>query len=219
MIALLILKMILIVFAAAILILFYYRNDGFGTRIKYSSDVPRSIYTLPMLGVILETIRAFYDHRILELFLNDVKAHQSKEYVFSLPLLAPYIVISKPSSLEHVMKTNFHNYIKGQYFHDRLHELLGQGIFNSDGESWKQQRKISSKIFYAKAFNDYMETVFSDGRVDLFRLLDNAASQGTVVDIQNLFFRFTLDSFAKVGFGLDLDSLKKEVPFAVMTFY
>jgi fatty acid omega-hydroxylase len=36
--------------------------------------------------------------------------------------------------VEHVLKANFDNYPKGAYYQERFAELLGDGIFNADGE-------------------------------------------------------------------------------------
>jgi len=43
--------------------------------------------------------------------------------------------------VQHILKTNFHNYGKGEYFFNvTFKDFLGDGIFNVDGESWKFQR-------------------------------------------------------------------------------
>merc|ERR1712232_801246 len=48
--------------------------------------------------------------------------------------------------------------------------------------------------------------------------LQQAAENGTSVDLQDLFMRYTLDSFSEIGFGVDCNSLSHEltdeVPFA-----
>jgi cytochrome P450 len=49
---------------------------------------------------------------------------------------------------------NFKNYLKGPKFNSSLHELLGNGIFNANGEKWKYQRKAASHIFNVKNFRD-----------------------------------------------------------------
>lgn len=49
---------------------------------------------------------------------------------------------------------NFENYEKGDHFSSMLHDLLGDGIFNSDGEAWRVQRKVASRIFHVKNFRD-----------------------------------------------------------------
>ena len=40
-------------------------------------------------------------------------------------------------------------------------------------------------------------------------ILDKIAESGKPVDIQDLFFRFTLDSIGEIGFGFSIDSLDK----------
>lgn len=49
---------------------------------------------------------------------------------------------------------NFQNYLKGPQFKSALYELLGNGIFNANGEQWKYQRKAASHIFNVKNFRD-----------------------------------------------------------------
>jgi fatty acid omega-hydroxylase len=44
--------------------------------------------------------------------------------------------------------------MKGPRFNYALHELLGHGIFNANGEHWKYQRKTASHIFNVKNFRD-----------------------------------------------------------------
>jgi fatty acid omega-hydroxylase len=49
---------------------------------------------------------------------------------------------------------NFSNYVKGPQFNDVMHDLLGHGIFNANGDQWKWQRKTASHIFNVKNFRD-----------------------------------------------------------------
>ena len=44
-------------------------------------------------------------------------------------------VTANPENVEHILKTNFHNYPKGKPFSTILGDLLGRGIFNVNGES------------------------------------------------------------------------------------
>lgn len=44
--------------------------------------------------------------------------------------------------MEYILRDNFENYVKGPIFNSTLHELLGDGIFNTDGDKWKVQRKV-----------------------------------------------------------------------------
>lgn len=49
---------------------------------------------------------------------------------------------------------NFKNYLKGPKFNKSLGEILGNGIFNANGEKWKYQRKTASHMFNVKNFRD-----------------------------------------------------------------
>lgn len=54
-----------------------------------------------------------------------------------------------------------------------------------------------------------------DGMTIFAAKLSEHAEQGDVADLQDLFFRFTLDSFTSIGFGLGTNSVAKgKVPFA-----
>ena len=45
------------------------------------------------------------------------------------------------------LQTNFANYEKSPESKAIFHELLGQGLFNSDGDMWRLQRKAASHLF------------------------------------------------------------------------
>lgn len=60
--------------------------------------------------------------------------------------------INFTNSLCLYVTANFENYTKGEYFHTVFDDLLGKGIFNSDGEEWKIKRKSASQIFHVKNF-------------------------------------------------------------------
>ncbi|KAG0737059.1 hypothetical protein G6F57_002942 [Rhizopus arrhizus] len=51
----------------------------------------------------------------------------------------------------------------------------------------------------------------------LDNILEKASIEGTIIDFHDVMFRFTLDSFVYLGFGIQLDTLlnKEKVPFAV----
>jgi cytochrome P450 len=52
------------------------------------------------------------------------------------------IITANPENVKHLLKTRFDNYPKGKPFSLILVDLLGRGIFNVDGNSWRFQRKI-----------------------------------------------------------------------------
>ncbi|KAG1448977.1 hypothetical protein G6F56_008787 [Rhizopus delemar] len=112
---------------------------------------------------------------------------------------------------------NFENYVKGPTYNEATQDLLGHGIFNANGEQWKYQRKAASHIFNVKNFRDSFTEVFLKNLETAFtEIFDKASITGQIVDFHDIMYKYTLDSFILIGFGVDLKSLlsKEKVPFA-----
>ncbi|KAG0174495.1 hypothetical protein DFQ28_002952 [Apophysomyces sp. BC1034] len=122
-----------------------------------------------------------------------------------------------PRNVEHILKHNFENYAKGPQFNNATGDLLGHGIFNANGEQWKYQRKTASHIFNVKNFRDHFTDVFLQEIQYMYKhIFDPAVENHEAVDFHEIMFKFTLDSFVFLGFGVQLNSLatKGKVPFA-----
>ncbi|KAJ9188423.1 hypothetical protein P3X46_003782 [Hevea brasiliensis] len=151
---------------------------------------------------------------IFRLLLNFTRGH---DYLADLAgkyrtyrLLNPLrnmIFTADPSNVEYILKTNFENYGKGDYNHDKLRDLLGNGIFTVDGEKWSQQRKISSYGFSRKVLRDFSSVVFRNNAAKLANIVSEAAKSSQSMDIQDLFMKSSLDSIFKILIGVELDSL------------
>ncbi|WOH09464.1 hypothetical protein DCAR_0728921 [Daucus carota subsp. sativus] len=110
--------------------------------------------------------------------------------------------------IEHVLKTNFENYPKGQYNHDIETELFGQGIFSVNGAKWRQQRKLASHEFSTRVLRDFSCKIFRKKAANLVRTVSEFATTSKNFDAHDLLMKFTLDSIFKVGFGVDLGCLE-----------
>ncbi|ORZ17105.1 cytochrome P450 [Absidia repens] len=122
-----------------------------------------------------------------------------------------------PRNIEHILKTNFENYVKGPMLNESSSDLLGHGIFNANGEVWKYQRKTASLIFNVKNFRDHFTKVFIQHIHFMSKnIFDESAANGKPVDFHDIMFKFTLDSFVELSFGVDLHALGSgdKVPFA-----
>ncbi|CAO3638135.1 unnamed protein product [Cunninghamella blakesleeana] len=121
-----------------------------------------------------------------------------------------------PDNVEHILKNNFENYVKGALFHKSVVDLLGHGIFNANGERWRYQRKTASLIFNVKNFRDHFTDVFVNELKLVENIFDKASESKTTVDFHDIMYRFTLDSFVLLGFGTEIGALTTDgkVPFA-----
>ncbi|KAJ3328243.1 Protein kinase alk2 [Blyttiomyces sp. JEL0837] len=67
-------------------------------------------------------------------------------------------------------------------------------------------------VVYDKNFKEFVGVVFADELQPLYNLLNRSAQNNEIMDLQETFFRFTLDSFCKIGFGINLNCLSNETP-------
>ena len=104
-------------------------------------------------------------------------------------------------------KVNFNNYVKGPQLKSCLHDLLGDGIFNADGTTWKAQRKVGARIMTTANLKNLVTSVVMKQTTHLIERLDRASAEGLRVDLQAEFFNFTMTAFLQMAFSTDLEAL------------
>ncbi|KZV15727.1 hypothetical protein F511_32845 [Dorcoceras hygrometricum] len=118
------------------------------------------------------------------------------------------ICTADPANIEHLLRSNFSNYVKGSRFQSVLNELLGNGIFNVDGEIWLKQRKIASHQFNTKSLKHFIsDTVQSQLSNRLIPYLYSACENGELIDLQDVLSKFTFDNICHIAFGVNPSSL------------
>lgn len=158
----------------------------------------------PFLGYLRPILTGLFSYTLHD----DIAAlFKSLGMTFAFHILGcPLIATIDPTNLKHMLKDNFSNYVKGKAFSEPFTDLLGDGIFNADGQKWFDQRKIASKMFTKKAFEDHIWTVVRRNTQEVSEILGQA--DGSSICMFNLLNRFTLDTIGAIGFSKDIGSLK-----------
>uniref|UniRef100_A0ACD6A4L6 Uncharacterized protein n=1 Tax=Avena sativa TaxID=4498 RepID=A0ACD6A4L6_AVESA len=117
------------------------------------------------------------------------------------------ILTADPAVIEHVLKTNFSNYSKGAFNTQIVKDHFGNGIFATDGEKWRHQRKLASHEFSTKVLRDFSSDVFRMNAAKLLERISSAAANRITINMQDLLMRTTMDSIFEVGFGFELNTL------------
>ncbi|XAR48312.1 hypothetical protein NMG60_11031083 [Bertholletia excelsa] len=152
-------------------------------------------------------------HRFLDWTTGVLSRCPTNSAVFRRPGKVHGVITANPSNVEHMLKTNFENYPKGTRFISLLQDFLGGGIFNSDGDPWKIQRKTASYEFNTKSLRNFvMDTVTFEIQTRLVPALEIAAKTEVVLDIQDVLERFAFDNICKVAFNVDPGCLGGEGP-------
>ncbi|KAF6169554.1 hypothetical protein GIB67_028105 [Kingdonia uniflora] len=169
------------------------------TKLSSSSKLPRSY---PLIGSYF-AITANQD-RHNQLFTEILRKSSTLTFVLHRLLGFSQVITANPANVEHILKTKFSIYPKGQSSND----FLGSGIFNTDGSNWKFQRQIESHEFNTKSLRKFVETVVESEISDrLLPILSDAAAKKSVMDLQDILQRFAFDNICKISFGFDPEYL------------
>eukprot|EP00945_MAST-04E_sp_MAST-4E-sp1_P002281 g2281.t1 len=152
--------------------------------------------------------------------LEKTKLFKWKTWGVSAPRLGSFsgygagVVISSPENVQHLLKDKFKRYEKTDVLTATLNELLGNGIFTSDNELWKFHRKVAAGMFSKRLLEYGTDTALTEAK-KLITKLDAHCKSGEPVDLQQCFYAFTMDVFAKIAFGVEFNSQEKSHPFTV----
>jgi len=116
---------------------------------------------------------------------------------------------TNPDNIRHVTMTNFDNYTRGSlpgsFVDNTAKYLFGNGIFRVSGDIWSIQRKAANPIF-RKENLDKMRLIFQEQAhlsVQHLQQLAKGSSGMNTIDMQSQYFKYTMESFGKIGFGVD----------------
>ncbi|KAG9255014.1 cytochrome P450 [Emericellopsis atlantica] len=128
------------------------------------------------------------------------------------------LMTADPENIKAILALQFSDFGKGEPFHDEWKDFLGDSIFTTDGPQWHASRQLirpqftKDRVSDLECFESHMQT--------LFRAMDNLGpldgehqkvtpgnAHGKVLDISELFFRYTLDVTTEFLLGKDTKSL------------
>ncbi|KAF3004898.1 hypothetical protein E8E13_006449 [Curvularia kusanoi] len=133
-------------------------------------------------------------------------------WTFSMNVLgAPSIFTNDPKNVQAVLATQFKEFGLGERRNANFSQLLGQGIFSTDGAAWQHARNLLRPQFAREQVSDL--DLEEQHIRNLMRVLPTNKDGWTdVTDIQPLFFRLTIDSATEFLFGESVDSQLSGLP-------
>jgi cytochrome P450 len=144
------------------------------------------------LDFIIQNVRAFRRNGFLELLRSRHAAYGTTFTAKALNRRGIFTI--EPENVKTVLAGRFQDYCLG----DRppiMGQLLGRGIFVSDGEDWSHSRALLRPNFVKDQIADL--SLINGHIEDLLKVVQD----GQLVDLQPLFLHFTLDSATEFLFG------------------
>jgi cytochrome P450 len=114
--------------------------------------------------------------------------------ILHLPLVLP----ARPEACHEVLVTKARSFEKSPGLRVILHDLAGHGLFTSEGELWKRQRKLMAPIFTPGALAQYAEAM----RATAARAADGFAP-GQTLDLAHETTRIAMTVVGSALFGVD----------------
>ncbi|RCV27770.1 hypothetical protein SETIT_5G351900v2 [Setaria italica] len=181
-------------------------------RLRRNAKLPpraNGLRVYPLLGTLPHFLKN--QHRFLEWTAGVMKRDPAHTMSVKALGLTGVAITANPANVEHIVKTNFANYPKGELAVSMLEDFLGHGIFNSDGDQWLWQRKAASYEFGKRSLrNLIVDAVRFEAVERLLPLLDRARRDGRTLDLQDVLERFAFDGICRVAFGEDPTCLAEE---------
>ncbi len=107
-----------------------------------------------------------------------------------------------PDDIEYVIATNAKNFIKSRNQRSPLfRRLVGNGLLTSEGEKWKQQRRLAQPAFHRQRISAY-----GDVMVEYAERMIGSWSEGEVRDVHRDMMRLTLEIVVKTLFNADVSN-------------
>lgn len=130
------------------------------------------------------------------------------------------IVTADVENIKAILASQFGDYGKGEPFHKDWSDFLGDSIFTTDGDLWHGSRHLIRPQFIKDRVSDLdtferhvqvlMRAIANGGVKGVPGVATDNVAQGRVLDVSNLFFRYTLDSATDFLLGNSVNSL--EIP-------
>ncbi|KAI9874886.1 MAG: hypothetical protein M1830_009176 [Pleopsidium flavum] len=157
----------------------------------------------PILGldVFIDNYQQFKQHKALEWSQKKFLELNANTIVIKL-LRQRVIFTAEPENIKAMLALNFKSWSIGK---ERIHDMkpfLGEGIFTTDGAVWQHSRDmlrpnlVRSQVGDLKMFENHVDN-----------LIQAIPRDGSTVDLQDLFFRLSLDISTGFLFGESTDCL------------
>ncbi|MCJ1378517.1 hypothetical protein MMC17_001616 [Xylographa soralifera] len=173
------------------------------SKAKGCEPIPR--WWIPLgtfgVGLMIESVKFLKERKYLEWETQHFATIASN--TFQMKILHNDVVMTiEPENLKTVLSIDFKSWSIGRTRKKSLTPFLGEGIFTTDGPAWENSRNMLRPTFVRSQIGDL---ALLEKHVE--HLVHAIPRDGSMVDLQPLFFRFTLDTATEFLFGESVESL------------
>ncbi|MFJ4654202.1 cytochrome P450 [Nocardia sp. NPDC088792] len=133
-----------------------------------------------------------------------------------LPLgLLTATLVFHPDGIKHVLQDNNANYVRGIGY-DRFKIFMGNGLLTTDGDIWRERRRLMNPLFHRPAIDAMVDTMVSSTAEVLDRW-DRRGDVGFAGDVLPEMMRITMGALGRIMFDTNLDDDRHRIGAAMDT--
>ncbi|XP_011704046.1 PREDICTED: cytochrome P450 9e2-like [Wasmannia auropunctata] len=145
-----------------------------------------------------------------ELVKDIYDVHPEAKYVGMFDMTVPIVMIRDTELIKSITLKHFEIFPEHRTFIDENQDpLVGKNLFSLRGDKWRQVRSSMSPAFTSSK----MKTMFklmSECGVDFSNHLAQLPPEQRIMQMKDVFTRYTNDVIATCAFGISIDSMKNQ---------
>jgi cytochrome P450 len=123
-------------------------------------------------------------------------------------------LVFHPEHIKYVLQDNNRNYWKGSLI-GRVKPLIGEGLFTSEGDFWRRQRRLAQPAFHRQRIESFA-AIMSAAGVRMLDRWERTAAPAQPFDLMEEMSRVTLSVVGQALFGIDLTGEAADVGRAML---
>ncbi len=127
------------------------------------------------------------------------------------------IFVGHPDMIKHVLVDNNRNYHKG-FAYTKVAAFLGQGLLTSEGDFWRQQRRLAQPAFHQRRIEHFASTMVEStaSMLDGWETQPSNGSSGDPFDVSEAMTRLTLDIVSRTLFSTAVSPQEMDAVYTIL---
>ncbi|KAJ7667536.1 cytochrome P450 [Mycena polygramma] len=190
---------------AVAIVIFRYPSRCIGTSARHELPGPKGY---PLIGNLLSVWANRY---CMIPFMHKLNKAYGPLSTLTVPGWGRIVVINYAPWLAHVKQNDVTRYSRGNIAVSVFERFPGYFTpVATEGDEWRQARKIVKPIFSAKPFENHLISAMDQILPITVQLLSNVAKAGIAIDWNDLAGRLALSIFCKCSFDMDTRMLRAD---------
>lgn len=197
------LQEILIIFAGALLVFYYWSTSTYSHWKRLGIPGPKPAPLVGNMGPF------FFGKKSINELINELYEKWKKEKFFGIyNARSPVLMITDPELVRHVLIKDF-NVFPGRGTKVNDDDPLGQHLVSLEGHKWKVMRAKLTPIFTTGKLKLMVDLMIECA--DHFeKYLQNQIGKGKVLECREITAKFTTDVIGSCAFGINMNALENE---------